>query len=537
MIPRLHASGSGVAGLAAYTLHDRPSLVEDTNDVEYPTSSERVAWTENVGFPAVGPDLMTRTMQGVVADAATLKKRAGVSARGRKLKDPYGHMSLNWHPNENPSRNEMVGAAREALAEIGIGKNHYAMIIAHNDTAHPHVHVIFCRLDRETGKAAKLSHSGTRLSKWATDWERQHGGIRVENRVARQEMRARNQAVIVAAQKEGVKVNPQDLGRQPPMAPPRTRDIHGQSVRKTPTERREFHTLATSHKADKTPTPQRRRERLALSSRQLRRRLDTARATLPPAQEPPLAAAPVRPPRRRPILRSLGVEAPPRAAPPQRPRGHRYRGLRAVDVAPAPAVAVAPPRPSRPRPSLAACPSAEPMPTRPPVRPTPGQVVNNRDVAAALRDMHPDVAGRWHVLEERRKTDRHARAGRYTEKRDGVGTTRDNAERALISDTALGDPIAPKGWPTGADDQSRLRRAIAQALAAIRRYIDDLISRTVGRNCRQAEPTAADHGKPKTIGATPTAVVRGRGRPVGGGSPLATPSGHRPGPGGDPPIH
>ena len=82
--------------------------------VEYPVTSERVAW------------------------------RAGVSARGRKLAAPYGHMSLNWGPTEQPTREEMVGAL-EVLSKIGITKN---------DTEHPHVHVVFRRGAPETGKVA-----------------------------------------------------------------------------------------------------------------------------------------------------------------------------------------------------------------------------------------------------------------------------------------------------------------------------------------------------------------------------------------------
>ena len=116
MIFRLH----GVAGLAAYTLHDKPVVVD--GETEYPVTSERVAW------------------------------RAGVSARGRKLAAPYGHMSLNWGPTEQPTREEMVGAL-EVLSKIGITKN---------DTEHPHVHVVFRRGAPETGKVANRRRAPNR---------------------------------------------------------------------------------------------------------------------------------------------------------------------------------------------------------------------------------------------------------------------------------------------------------------------------------------------------------------------------------------
>ena len=305
MIPRLHSSGRGVAGLAAYTLHDKPVVVD--GETEYPVTSDRVAWTESVGLPGVKSALMVRVMQGTVADAPVLKERAGVSARGRKLAAPYGHMSLNWGPTEQPTREEMVGAAREALSKIGITKKHYALIVAHNDTEHPHVHVVFCRVDPETGKAAKLSHSGTRLSAWAEQWERKHGKIRIENRVARRKVREHNKCVIEEAERVGRAVDPAMLEKMPPMAPARTRDPHGNSVQRTPAERQDWTNLYTRHRAENTPTAQRKTDRLELAMSHLEERTTTLenetpmRPVVEPLQPRPMA---VRPDSLEPLLRT-----------------------------------------------------------------------------------------------------------------------------------------------------------------------------------------------------------------------------------------
>ena len=319
MIPRLHDSGRGVGGLADYTLHDKPSLIEEDGHVKYPTTSARVAWTESLGLPDIDPELMVRCMQGVVADAPILKQRAGVSGRGRKLTTPYGHISLNWGPDENPSKQEMVGTARQALSEIGITRRHYALLIAHTDTDHPHVHVVFCRVSPETGRAAKLSHSGRQLSTWAERWEREHGGIRIENRVTRRLAREHNQRARRKAYNEGREVNDDNLIPEPPMAPARGRSPRGESVQRTPEEKKDLTELYERHRTEKTPPAQRKAERFVLHVEHLETRLDAVDVPIE-TEPPPRVALPARPRGPEPSLAApdLPVE-PPRVAVPVRP--------------------------------------------------------------------------------------------------------------------------------------------------------------------------------------------------------------------------
>ena len=99
----LAATGGGFGGLVAYITHDAP-----TNDLRQPESSERVSWTHTENLPTDDPALAARIMAGVVQDAPILKQRAGVSARGRKLKDPCLHLTLSWAPKENPTPKEMI---------------------------------------------------------------------------------------------------------------------------------------------------------------------------------------------------------------------------------------------------------------------------------------------------------------------------------------------------------------------------------------------------------------------------------------------
>ena len=96
---------------------------------------------------------MVRAMQGLTTDAPALKAMAGISDRGRKLKNPYTHLVLSWPEGvQAPPRREMLSAGADALDSIGLDDRHYAVCAAHTDTACPHVHVAVSRVDPGTGR-------------------------------------------------------------------------------------------------------------------------------------------------------------------------------------------------------------------------------------------------------------------------------------------------------------------------------------------------------------------------------------------------
>ncbi len=75
-------------------------------------------------------------------------------------------------------------------------EGHEALIVAHDDTRHPHFHVIANRVDPETGKAAKLGNSELRLSRCAEGYEREQGRIRVERRAKNNARRRAGEEVL-----------------------------------------------------------------------------------------------------------------------------------------------------------------------------------------------------------------------------------------------------------------------------------------------------------------------------------------------------
>ncbi len=182
MIPSISTGGRTFKAAAAYFLHDR------TPDGGPATTSDRVAWTQTFNLGTDDPEQAWRLMAYTAGAQDNLKRLAGIKATGRKLDRPTFAFSLSWHPEENPTQAEMIEAAREALQALGLA-DHQTLIMAHRDTAHPHVHVLCNRVSAADGRAAPLSKSKLILSQWAQSYEERQGRIlcraRVENNARR----------------------------------------------------------------------------------------------------------------------------------------------------------------------------------------------------------------------------------------------------------------------------------------------------------------------------------------------------------------
>ena len=156
--------------------------------------AKRVLWTETRNLATNDVMRGSRMMEATARDAPVLKKLAGVKATGRKLKKPMVHYSLSWAPDERPIQWTMRQAVDGSLKALGL-ENRQALVVAHGDRAHPHVHVIVNRVDPETGKAANMGRDRIKLSKWAEGYEREQGRIRCHQRQANNYRRARGEWV------------------------------------------------------------------------------------------------------------------------------------------------------------------------------------------------------------------------------------------------------------------------------------------------------------------------------------------------------
>ena len=176
MVVKMSSPGRSFGGVADYCLHD-PRL---PGEAHHPESAERVEWTETRNLATSEGERAGRIMAATAEASPELKRLAGGAATGRKLEKPVCHYSLNWAKDEKPDRQEMRRAAQESLKALGM-ERHQALVVSHRD-GQPHVHVIANRVDPESGKAAGLSRSKLKLSKWAEGYEREQGKIRCPQR-------------------------------------------------------------------------------------------------------------------------------------------------------------------------------------------------------------------------------------------------------------------------------------------------------------------------------------------------------------------
>lgn len=184
MVPKLHAKGSSFKGAAAYLLHDKDRA----------QSSERVAWTETRNLAADDPDIAWRIMAATALDQGRLKEQAGVKNTGRKSDKHVLHFTLAWHPEQEPNRDEMMKAANGAIKVLG-ASGHQAMIIAHNDEKHPHLHIMINRVSPEDGRHLSSSKEKLKLSRWAEAYEKESGEVFCEQRVVNNMLRSQGHYV------------------------------------------------------------------------------------------------------------------------------------------------------------------------------------------------------------------------------------------------------------------------------------------------------------------------------------------------------
>ncbi|MBI1358250.1 MAG: relaxase/mobilization nuclease domain-containing protein [Acidobacteria bacterium] len=179
MIPREAGRGRSFVGAGKYYLHDRGA-----------ETSERVAFTHTENVPTGDPHKALKWMAWTAIHADELKRDSGAAPTGRSCARPVFCFSLAWHPEQQPKKWEMIGAGQQALQALGLDE-HETVMAAHQERQHPHLHLIVNLVHPETGKASRLSYSRLKLSRWAEEYEREHGVIycaeRVENNAKRKE--------------------------------------------------------------------------------------------------------------------------------------------------------------------------------------------------------------------------------------------------------------------------------------------------------------------------------------------------------------
>ena len=183
MINRI-VRGHSFKGVGQYLLHDKGTLA----------TSERVAFTETVNLPSANANSAIAHMIDTATHANMLKHEAGVPLSGQPQQRPVYHYTLAWHPSETLTMERQMEVARESLKALGLD-DRQALIVGHNDTKHPHVHVVVNLVSMENGTFPSLSKDYDKLSKWALEYERKNGVVFCKERESNQARRDKGEYV------------------------------------------------------------------------------------------------------------------------------------------------------------------------------------------------------------------------------------------------------------------------------------------------------------------------------------------------------
>jgi len=162
MIPHVTTGGRSFKGAFQYYMQDPRSNTRD-----------RVEWTDTVNMLTTDPDKAWKVMAYTTKSQDRLKQASGQKATGRKTEKPVMAYSLAWHPDHTPDRDHMSEVAIQSLKALGLS-DHEAVIIAHRDTPHKHVHVVVNRIHPITGLVASSSHTKRKLSEFAREYMLKH---------------------------------------------------------------------------------------------------------------------------------------------------------------------------------------------------------------------------------------------------------------------------------------------------------------------------------------------------------------------------
>jgi hypothetical protein len=142
------SSGRRFLSLARYLVHGRAGDAE----------TERVAWTAGRHVGTDDPELAARLMQ------ATANENARVQA-------PVYHLTISFDPSDPVTPERMRDIAEHVLDDLGLAE-HQALLVAHQDRAHPHVHIMVNRVHPETGVAWERWQDRPRIEQSLRELER-----------------------------------------------------------------------------------------------------------------------------------------------------------------------------------------------------------------------------------------------------------------------------------------------------------------------------------------------------------------------------
>ena len=181
MIGKIPRPGRGFRGSFNYLMQGKRDSARDP---------DRLAWMETRNLFVEDPDKIPSMMRAT-------------AAQSRKCQKPVYHMIISWRPDEAPSDLTMREVADRALLDLGLNE-HQAVLAAHRDTNHRHLHILVNRVHPETGKAWHTGKDWERLERSIARQALERGLVKVDGRhntpekMAREAKRARDREYQMA---------------------------------------------------------------------------------------------------------------------------------------------------------------------------------------------------------------------------------------------------------------------------------------------------------------------------------------------------
>jgi hypothetical protein len=152
------SSGRRFAVLAAYLMHGRDG-----------TDPNRVAWIAVRNLGTDDPELAAALMQ------ATADGNVRVDV-------PVYHLTINFDPADPVTPERMQQVADQVLADLGLAE-HQALLVAHRDRTHPHVHCMVNRVHPKTERAWERWQDRPQIERTLRELERTLGLREVAGRL------------------------------------------------------------------------------------------------------------------------------------------------------------------------------------------------------------------------------------------------------------------------------------------------------------------------------------------------------------------
>ncbi|HET7462591.1 MAG TPA: relaxase/mobilization nuclease domain-containing protein [Longimicrobium sp.] len=143
---------------------------------------DRVDWVESRNLPTSHPQASARIMAATARDSERTEK-------------PVYHLIISFDPNDPVDRATMRQVADRTLRDLGLSE-HQALIVAHKDRAHAHLHIMVNRVHPEDRTAWSNSWDYGRIERSLRQQEKAHGLRVVPGKHSREPGRERAPALV-----------------------------------------------------------------------------------------------------------------------------------------------------------------------------------------------------------------------------------------------------------------------------------------------------------------------------------------------------